>query len=174
MSLSPQAPINRKTPFIVIAGGVLLLSALVGGSLAEMSMVQKSQDEMYSIETKATEEEFSPVSETTTAVHVALTPGQRRGRALFSQTCIVCHGPSGAGTPTGANMRVSKFIPAKTDSQLVAFIKVGRKHSDPGALNLPSGADMPPNGANPNLTDSNLADIVSYIRTFQPAEAQPK
>ncbi len=60
-------------------------------------------------------------------------------------------------------MTTSQFIAEKTDPELVDFIKAGRGSTDP--LNT-TGVDMPPKGGNPSLSDEDLADIVSYMRTI--------
>ena len=87
------------------------------------------------------------------------------GQEKFELTCSACHGKSGEGVPgLGKDMTVSEFIAGKTDTELVEFIKVGRDPSDP--LNT-TGVAMPPKGGNPSLTDDNLQNIISYIRSLQ-------
>lgn len=86
------------------------------------------------------------------------------GKELFSGTCIACHGPEGKGIPgLGKDMTTSEFIAGKTDKELVDFIKVGRDPSDP--LNT-TGVAMPPKGGNPALSDEDLFNIVSFVRTL--------
>jgi len=87
-----------------------------------------------------------------------------RGKALWNDTCRTCHGIRGEGIPgQGKNMRGSAFIADHSDAQLIAFIKVGRAPNDP--LNS-TGIQMPSKGGNLLLDNQDLADIVSYIRTF--------
>jgi len=105
-----------------------------------------------------------------TAVALAGPKGDAtHGKQLFNMSCFVCHGPTGAGVPgLGANLRESKFVAAKTDDALIAFIKVGRQPGDPNTvLNL----TMPPKGGNPALDDKSLVDVVAFLRTLQ-AEAK--
>ncbi|WP_448601203.1 hypothetical protein [Thermoflexus hugenholtzii] len=45
------------------------------------------------------------------------------------------------------------------------FIKKGRPATDPANT---TGVDMPPKGGNPALTDQDLADIIAFLRTFNP------
>lgn len=86
------------------------------------------------------------------------------GEELFNSTCSACHGPGGTGIEgLGKDMTTSEFIAGKTDTDLITFIKLGRSTSDP--LNT-TGVDMPPKGGNPSLSDDNLNDIVTYIRTI--------
>lgn len=87
------------------------------------------------------------------------------GQELFTGTCAACHGPAGEGIQgLGKDMTTSQFIAGKTDEELIEFIKVGRDPGDP--LNT-TGIGMPSKGGNPSLTDENLQDIVSYIRSIQ-------
>ncbi len=87
------------------------------------------------------------------------------GKEKFTATCSACHGPTGEGIPgLGKDMKTSQFIAGKTDHELVEFIKVGRDPSDP--LNT-TGVAMPPKGGNPALSNDDLYDIVSYIRTLR-------
>jgi len=80
-------------------------------------------------------------------------------------TCFTCHGDDATGIEgSGTNLTVSEFIRTKTDAELVEYIKVGREMNDP--LNT-TGIAMPPYGANPMLTDQDLADVVAYLRTVQ-------
>jgi disulfide bond formation protein DsbB len=100
----------------------------------------------------------APVEPTTpaTAAH---------GRALYMQTCVACHGVDAKGLPgLGKDMTTSEFVRSKSDAELVAFIKQGRAPDDP--LNT-TGVPMPPNGANPALTDADLLAIVEFIRSLQ-------
>jgi len=80
------------------------------------------------------------------------------------QTCPACHGPDAKGLPgLGKDMTTSEFIKAKSDGELVEFIKAGRAPDDP--LNT-TGVPMPPKGANPALTDADILAIVKFIRSL--------
>ena len=86
------------------------------------------------------------------------------GKALFLLTCPACHGPDAKGVPgLGKDMTTSEFIASQSDAELVEFIKQGRGVGDP--LNT-TGVPMPPMGANPALTDSELLAIVQFIRSL--------
>lgn len=50
----------------------------------------------------------------------------------------------------------------KTDAQLINSIKNGVNNPD-----NPAGMSMPPYGGGPILNDSQLADVVAYIRTLK-------
>ena len=58
---------------------------------------------------------------------------------------------------------VSTFIPSKNDAELVAFVKTGRMMNDP--MNK-TGIAMPPYGSNPKLTDQEIVDALTYIRSL--------
>jgi mono/diheme cytochrome c family protein len=88
-----------------------------------------------------------------------------KGKELFTQSCIACHGPDARGLPElGKDMTTSAFIKDKSDAQLVDFVKKGRPASDPANT---TRVDMPAKGGNPTITDVQLGDIVAYVRTLQ-------
>ncbi|MFO0895348.1 MAG: c-type cytochrome [Phycisphaerales bacterium] len=87
-----------------------------------------------------------------------------RGRMAFLTTCASCHGPEGRGMKgLGKDLVTSEFAASRDDSSLVAFLKVGRAANDP--LNT-TGVLMPPKGGAAQLADSDLADIVAFIRVL--------
>ncbi len=86
------------------------------------------------------------------------------GKTLFGQTCAACHGMDAKGLPKlGKDLTTSTFISGKTDDDLLKFVEQGRQPSDP--LNT-TGVAMPPKGGNPALTDQQIMDIISYVRTI--------
>lgn len=89
----------------------------------------------------------------------------KRGRTEYLKTCTACHGPGGEAKPKlGKDLRTSKFIAEKSDSQMAMFLKVGRNTWDPENT---TNVAMPPKGGNPMITDQDLADIVQFIRFLQ-------
>jgi mono/diheme cytochrome c family protein len=87
-----------------------------------------------------------------------------QGKEYFMQTCSACHGQDAKGLPKlGKDLTTSKFVHDKSDKDLVKFIEQGRLPTDP--LNT-TGVAMPPKGGNPALTDQQIMDIVSYVRTI--------
>ena len=87
------------------------------------------------------------------------------GKEVFSGTCFTCHGDDATGIEgSGPDLTMSEFIHSKTDDELIQYIKTGRDINDP--LNT-TGIAMPPYGANPMLTDQDLADVVAYLRSLQ-------
>ncbi|WP_376791515.1 c-type cytochrome [Thermoflexus sp.] len=101
-----------------------------------------------------------------TPAAVALQGNPEKGKELFAGTCASCHGPDAKGLPgLGKDLTTSVFVKQQTDAQLLEFIKKGRPATDPANT---TGVDMPPKGGNPALTDQDLADIIAFIRTFNP------
>lgn len=97
---------------------------------------------------------------------VAFTKSPAKGKTLFLQTCAMCHGPAGQGTPMGADLQTNKFVASHTDAQVVEFIAHGIQGSDP---NNTMHMTMPPKGGNASLTTQDLYNIVAYLRTINKA-----
>lgn len=86
------------------------------------------------------------------------------GEAIFSVTCMTCHGPGGVGVEgLGKPLTASTFVSGLTDTELLAFLAAGRAADDP--LNT-TGLIMPARGGNPALTDADLIDVVAFLRTL--------
>jgi len=86
------------------------------------------------------------------------------GYDLFAASCSACHGVSGQGMDgLGKPLTNSEFVDAKSDKELMAFIKTGRPIWD--AENT-TGLDMPPKGGNPALNDQQIEDIIKFIRSM--------
>lgn len=93
----------------------------------------------------------------------AATPVER-GRGYYLRSCAMCHGHSGEGRAAMGNaLAANEFIASSTDEELIEMIKEGRSPSHP--LNE-SGRIMPPKGGDPRLTDENLHEIVTFLRTL--------
>jgi len=89
------------------------------------------------------------------------------GTKLYASSCIACHGPGGAGIKGNGKALVNnEFVQSLDDDGLLAFIKKGR---DPGDPKNTTGVGMPAKGGNPALSEDDLLDIISYLRTLQPA-----
>lgn len=87
------------------------------------------------------------------------------GTKLFNTTCIACHGKEGVGMKgSGKTLVQNEFVKGLDDDSLLAFIKKGR---DPGDPKNTTGVAMPPKGGNPALSDDDLLDIISYLRTLR-------
>ena len=103
----------------------------------------------------------------------ATTPSQKpaapagdavKGKVVFEGTCISCHGPDAKGLPgLGKDLTTSEFVAGQTDKQLIDFIKKGRPASDPANTNK---VDMPPKGGNPALTETDLTNLIAFVRSI--------
>jgi mono/diheme cytochrome c family protein len=94
-----------------------------------------------------------------------------RGKRVYA-SCIACHAKNGAGVnKQGASLIDSAFVRSKSDVELREFIKTGRA---PGAPDSRLNLNMPPKGGNPSLKDSQLDDVVVYIRWLQAEAAKAK
>lgn len=95
---------------------------------------------------------------------VAAAGDAANGQKVYSQLCIACHGPEGKGVQgLGKDLTTSTWVAEQTDEQLIEFIKKGRDPGDP--LNT-TGIAMPPRGGNPALKDSEIADVVAFVRSI--------
>lgn len=88
----------------------------------------------------------------------------QQGRAIYARACANCHGAQGEGMPMlGRGLQDNAFMEARTDSELVDFLKEGRPSNH--ELNT-TGVDMPPRGGDPSLDDQKLESLVAFLRTF--------
>jgi mono/diheme cytochrome c family protein len=86
------------------------------------------------------------------------------GEKVFMTTCATCHGKDAHGLPKlGKDLHSNQFVHEKSDQELIAYVKVGRLATDP--LNT-TGVAMPPKGGNPALSEADIANVVSYLRTL--------
>lgn len=89
------------------------------------------------------------------------------GSRIYNGLCFACHGQGGVGVAgLGKPLVDSAFIDDSTDDDLVHFLQVGRQPTDP--LNT-TGQLMPARGGNPALTDTDLYNVVVYIRSLNGA-----
>lgn len=95
-----------------------------------------------------------------------------QGRDVFVQTCAACHGAEGLGKQgMGKSLVHSDFVADAKDAALVAFVTRGRAANDPANT---SKVAMPPKGGNPNLTEADLASVVTYLRGLQDPRRLPE
>ena len=88
------------------------------------------------------------------------------GRQLYLKNCRHCHGTKGLGdgplAPTDvrpANLTDAKWDHGSSDGDVFAVIANG------------AGPDSQMKGAKPTLTDTQIWNIVNYIRTLGPSSA---
>ncbi len=76
------------------------------------------------------------------------------GEALYAKKCAPCHGAQGQGI-SGKKLKPNEFVQQNTNAQLVKFVQEGR-----------TGTGMA--GFKGKLTEEELANIVAFLRTWQP------
>ncbi len=84
-----------------------------------------------------------------------------KGKALYDQSCAICHGMNGEGTPAGRALTNSVLIQTSTTVDLVKFVRLGRGTSDPHNT---TGLNMPASGGQPDYSDTDIAAVIAYIR----------
>ncbi|MFN8528601.1 MAG: c-type cytochrome [Anaerolineae bacterium] len=97
------------------------------------------------------------------------------GRQHFLETCAGCHGILGEGVPSlGLPLVTSPLVLYASDADLLAFIRTGRASDHPDNV---TGVAMPPSGGRPDWTDTDLLDIIAYLRWLRdhrpPSTAMP-
>lgn len=102
---------------------------------------------------------------TVTKPAAALDPAAvKAGRTIFMTVCAACHSPKATGIKgLGKPLIGSTFFNGHTDVELLKFLQTGRPVTDP--LNT-TGVMMPARGGRPTLTDTDLANVVAYIRSL--------
>ncbi|MBL8880543.1 MAG: c-type cytochrome [Phycisphaerales bacterium] len=91
------------------------------------------------------------------------------GNKIFHSVCVACHGQGGVGiSGNGKPLVNNPFVQSLDDDGLLAFVKQGRAPSDPKNT---TGIQMPPKGGNPAMSDDDILDVISYVRTLQPAKS---
>ena len=92
-----------------------------------------------------------------TQVAAVISKGET-GKGTYDKTCIACHGGDGKGAfPGTPDFSESDGALSKTDDVLVDHIING--FQSPG-----SPMAMPPKGGNPNLSTTDVAAVLKYIR----------
>lgn len=87
------------------------------------------------------------------------------GNKIFHSLCVACHGQNGVGMAgNGKALVKNEFVNSLNDDDLLEFIKRGRGPTDPKNT---TGIQMPPKGGNPAMTDDDILDVISYLRTLQ-------
>ncbi len=90
---------------------------------------------------------------------VALRPGDpQAGREVYDSICVACHAEDGAGLVSG----VPSFT--RADGRLTQSDEVLLRHIIDGYQSPGSPMAMPPRGGDPDLTDQDLHNALSFIR----------
>jgi disulfide bond formation protein DsbB len=107
----------------------------------------------------------APTAETTAVQQAPLPTSDSatiaRGKVLYEATCAACHGVRGEGTSEGKALTSSTLIKTSSDADLVKFVQVGRTAND---VHNTTGLAMPANGGQANMSGSDIAAVIAYIR----------
>jgi mono/diheme cytochrome c family protein len=88
----------------------------------------------------------------------------KAGKTTFMMVCAACHSPKATGIQgLGKPLIGSAFFNGHTDAELLTFLQKGRPVNDP--LNT-TGVMMPARGGRLTLTDTDLANVITYIRSL--------
>jgi disulfide bond formation protein DsbB len=99
-------------------------------------------------------------------------PATAHGRDLFLSTCAACHSADGKGVwGLGKDLTASWFVASLDDAHLRRFLEMGRSVED---RTNTTGLPMPPKGNRPELTESDLNDLVLYLRGLQDPRRLPQ
>ena len=80
------------------------------------------------------------------------------GQEIYDGNCLACHGADGKGRVSGApDFTASNGVLSKPDDVLVKHITEG--FQSPG-----SPMAMPAKGGNPNLTETDIRNVLAYLR----------
>ena len=101
-----------------------------------------SGDEIGSLATLVTIRDMWPIGDATV------------GAAVYSTYCSPCHGPQGEGG-VGPALQPNDFIQSLNNPDLEEFLRVGRP-------------DTAMTGFGDRLTDSEIADLIAFMRLWQP------
>jgi mono/diheme cytochrome c family protein len=109
--------------------------------------------------------QIHPVQSDNHAATVALNPeAVKAGKNIFMTVCATCHGVKATGIKgLGKPLIGSVFFNGHTDAELLKFVQTGRPVTDP--LNT-TGVPMPARGGRPSLTDTDLTNVIAYIRSL--------
>lgn len=85
-----------------------------------------------------------------------------RGKAVYSTTCVVCHGPDGKGAIPGVPDFTKKGGALEKSNELLLDHMINGFQSDGSPM------AMPARGGNPSFTDQDMEEVLKYIRaTFE-------
>ena len=98
-------------------------------------------------------------------VAAALDPAAvKAGKTTFMMVCAACHSPKATGIEgLGKPLIGSVFFNSHSDTELLTFLQTGRPVTDP--LNT-TGVMMPARGGRLSLTDTDLTNVIAYIRSL--------
>lgn len=159
----PQTSEGRETLKSLAIGLILSAPFIAGGVYGSVNVHQRQQQTRAAFVARGFAYERLVGAPALPVLDLALAT---HGRDLFVTTCAWCHGEDAKGKPgMGMDLVQSDFVAGKSDPQLVDFLSEGRPDAKPMA--------MPPKGGQPDLKDSDLAAIATYVRGLQDPRRMP-
>lgn len=112
-------------------------------------------------------EQTAATDQSTDQVHRAVTPDVAKGKEIFAQRCVPCHGTSGAGDgPASASLTPKPRAFADPEWQRQVSDEYIEKIVKLGGAAVGKSAAMP---SNPDLNDPNvIAGLRTVVRGFNP------
>jgi len=161
-SVDPHSNSTTASQVGIYALLVVVIGCIGAGTIFGIVRMQQTMEGSYQ---RADAVADAIARSTPAPAPIAIVGNVAHGKELFSMSCFVCHGPTGAGMPTlGPAINQSKFVRTHTDAELSAFIKIGRQPGDPNSI---MQGLMPPKGGNPMLDDAGIQDVIGFVRTLQ-------
>lgn len=148
---------NHAYPYL----GVLLCCGMGALGLQALFVARSLSDSPITLD-------YSHLGTPRVADRPASSPGvagdAAEGRAIFSTSCITCHGPTGDGLNNLApSLRTSDFIKSADTAAILQVILKGRAVGDPANK---SGKAMPARGGNPFLTDQQASHLAAFVQSI--------
>jgi cbb3-type cytochrome c oxidase subunit III len=83
----------------------------------------------------------------------------QNGKRIFERTCAGCHGPDGKGGE-GPALNNKVLLESARDAYLIETIRRGRRGTAMASF-------IEPSPVRPSLTESDIRDVVAYVRSLQ-------
>jgi len=117
---------------------------------------QEASDVLKFLQGSKTRTSPAPTRKSETVASTALVAAS--GKSLYEGTCVACHGADGAGSIPG--------VPALSAAagRLTQSDDILKQHILDGFQTPGSPMAMPAKGGNPNLTEPDVAKLLSYMR----------
>ena len=87
------------------------------------------------------------------AQKVSLKTGTSDAEELFNKDCAMCHGKDGSGMIPGVSDFTSSTSPLKVEDEKTLFERIKKRYKA-----------MPAKGGNPKLTDSQIRELIIYMK----------
>ena len=81
------------------------------------------------------------------------------GQTIFQNNCTLCHGDSGQGTRNRPALNDKQFLDSTNDDVIFSVISSGVPNTEMPAWNQSHGGP---------LTDEDIANVVAFLRAWQP------